>query len=175
MGPIRTEIRTPRLTLRPPRNDDAASIAGLMNDFDVVRMLSSAPWPYSAESATEFLERTSQLAPEREQVFVAELDRVGAIGVFGLTRKDDPLTELGYWIGRPFWGCGFATEAASALMTWAAESWGLRALIAGHFADNTASGNVLCKAGFLYTGEVRQRFSRARGEPAPTRMMVWLA
>jgi len=53
--------------------------------------------------------------------------------------------------------------------------FGVRAVIAGHFADNAASGRVLEKCGFLYTGEVRQRFSLARGEEAATRMMVWLA
>jgi RimJ/RimL family protein N-acetyltransferase len=47
--------------------------------------------------------------------------------------------------------------------------------MAGHFSDNPASGRVLEKAGFLYTGETRRQFSRARGEPTDTRMMVWLA
>ena len=48
-------------------------------------------------------------------------------------------------------------------------------VVAGHFADNPASGRVLEKAGFLYTGETRPAFSCARGESADTRMMVWLA
>ena len=48
-------------------------------------------------------------------------------------------------------------------------------MVAGHFADNPASGQVLCKAGFLYTGEVALKASRARGHAVPTRMMVWLA
>ena len=52
---------------------------------------------------------------------------------------------------------------------------GRRALVAGHFSDNPASGRVLEKAGFLYTGEVRKGFSRARGTHADTRRMVWLA
>jgi RimJ/RimL family protein N-acetyltransferase len=47
--------------------------------------------------------------------------------------------------------------------------------MAGHFSDNPASGRVLEKAGFLYTGEVRKGFSRARGAEAATRRMVWLA
>ena len=60
-------------------------------------------------------------------------------------------------------------------MDWARRKWKKRAVVAGHFADNPASGRVLSKAGFLYTGEVKQRPSLARGEPAATRMMVWLA
>jgi RimJ/RimL family protein N-acetyltransferase len=47
--------------------------------------------------------------------------------------------------------------------------------VAGHFADNDASGRVLVKAGFLYTGVVEHKASIARGEPVDTRMMVWLA
>ena len=49
------------------------------------------------------------------------------------------------------------------------------AVVAGHFTDNPASGRVLEKAGFLYTGEVRAGFSKARGDEAHTRRMVWLA
>ena len=82
---------------------------------------------------------------------------------------------MGYWLGRPYWGQGLATEAASAALVWAGEGWRRRYLMAGHFADNPASGQVLCKTGFLYTGEVVPRHSLARGEAAPTRMMVWLA
>ncbi len=48
-------------------------------------------------------------------------------------------------------------------------------MVSGHFDDNPASGRVLIKAGFLPTGEIRWRFSLARGEAARTRMMVWLA
>ena len=83
--------------------------------------------------------------------------------------------ELGYWLGRPYWGKGLATEAVRGAMTWAQGDWGRRLILAGHFADNEASGRVLSKCGFLYTGEVQRRFSRARSADAATRMMVWIA
>jgi RimJ/RimL family protein N-acetyltransferase len=97
------------------------------------------------------------------------------MGVLGVHPTDGPASELGYWIGRPFWGAGYMTEAVTAALDWARDSWGRRILASGHFADNDASGRVLAKAGFLYTGEVEPRFSVARGEEAATRMMVWLA
>ena len=53
--------------------------------------------------------------------------------------------------------------------------WGKRAIASGHFVENEASGRVLIKCGFLYTGEVAPRLALARGEDALTRMMVWLA
>jgi RimJ/RimL family protein N-acetyltransferase len=63
----------------------------------------------------------------------------------------------------------------TAALAWAREGWARRVLTSGHFADNASSGRVLTKADFLYTGEVEHRFSIARREEAPTRMMVWLA
>ena len=83
--------------------------------------------------------------------------------------------EMGYWLGRPYWGQGYATEVAERALVWANRDWGRRYVMAGHFADNPASGQVLSKAGFLYTGEVRQLPSVARGGEVPARMMVWLA
>ena len=66
----------------------------------------------------------------------------------------------------------FAVRAA---LGWVKRDWRKRLVVAGHFADNPASGQVLCKAGFLYTGDVEPRASRARGDEVPTRMMIWLA
>jgi RimJ/RimL family protein N-acetyltransferase len=93
----------------------------------------------------------------------------------GAHLRDGPFPEIGYWIARAHWGQGYATEAATAMRDWVSQTFGCRAIVAGHFADNDASGRVLVKCGFLYTGEVQSRFSLARGEDAMTRMMVWLA
>jgi RimJ/RimL family protein N-acetyltransferase len=82
---------------------------------------------------------------------------------------------MGYWIGRPYWGRGFASEAAAGALAWAEQDWRRKLVVAGHFADNEASAQVLIKTGFLYTGEVQTRHSRARGAAVQTRMMVWLA
>ena len=60
-------------------------------------------------------------------------------------------------------------------MLWAHEGWGKRAVLSSHFADNPASARVLEKAGFLYTGDVEQRFSVGRGQEAAARIMVWVA
>ena len=69
-----------------------------------------------------------------------------------------------------------ATEAARGAMAWARRDWRKKVVVAGHFADNEASAKVLIKTGFLYTGKVQNRLSRARGGAVvKTRMMVWLA
>lgn len=168
-------ISTERLRLRPPRPEDAPRIAALANDEGVAKMTTRMPFPYGEEDARSFLARCQDHDPRREQVFAIEQDGSGLIGMLGFHPDEEGRTEVGYWLGRPYWGQGYATEAADRALAWVSESWGRRYLMAGHFADNSASGKVLCKTGFLYTGEVQPRHSLARGEPCATRMMVWLA
>ena len=168
-------ISTERLRLRPPRPEDAHRIAALANDEGVAKMTTRMPFPYGEEDARSFLARCQDHDPRREQVFAIEHDGSGLVGMLGFHPDEEGRTEVGYWLGRPYWGQGYATEAAGRALAWVSESWGRRYLMAGHFADNSASGKVLCKTGFLYTGEVQPRHSLARGEPCATRMMVWLA
>jgi RimJ/RimL family protein N-acetyltransferase len=168
-------IATERLVLRAPRLDDAARLAELANDFDVARMTTEIPHPYSLGDADDFLRRMETRDRARQAVFAIEHPKDGFVGVLGFHPKEPAAPEVGYWIGRPYWGQGYATEAARAALDWAGAGWGRRLVVSGHFADNPASGRVLEKAGFLYTGVVQPRHSKARGEDAATRMMVWLA
>ena len=168
-------ITTERLRLREPRHDDAMPLAALANDFDVARMTTSMPFPYTRADADDFLERLAARDKSREAVFAIDHADEGPIGVIGFHPKEGAAPEIGYWIGRPYWGRGLATEAVGAAVAWADRAWAQRWVIAGHFADNPASGRVLDKAGFLYTGIVKPLFSKARGAEAPTRMMVRLA
>jgi RimJ/RimL family protein N-acetyltransferase len=134
------------------------------------------PYPFTLENAQAFVRRARAVDPEREAIFAPELPGEGPIGVLGFHPKEgEAAPEVGYWLGRPYWGEGLATEALVAAMDWAGRDWGRRWVRASHFADNPASGAVLVKAGFLYTGEVAVRPCAARGEPTPARWMVWLA
>jgi RimJ/RimL family protein N-acetyltransferase len=168
-------IETRRLVLRSPQPQDAPHIAALAAEWDVARMTGRMPHPYSLSDAENFVTNVAAQDPARSMAFLIEEERQGPVGMVGLFYDADRYPEVGYWIGKPFWGRGFATEALEGALGWAKRRWNKRALIAGHFADNPASGRVLAKAGFLYTGETRERPSLARGEPASTRMMVWLA
>ena len=168
-------VETRRLLLRAPAPQDAPRIAALANDLDIARMTKRMPHPFRMADADAFVLQVAAQDPARANTFVIEHEDLGPVGVIGLFEGEDRVPETGYWIGRPYWGRGFATEALDAAVVWASRKWKRRALIAGHFADNPASGRVLEKAGFLYTGETRPAFSRARGESADTRMMVWLA
>ena len=153
---------TERLLLRPAWPEDADALFGGIADEGVVRNLARAPWPYLPEHAREFVMREQE---ERLPNFLMTLPGedgsriIGSIG-FG---KTDTGVEIGYWIARPYWGKGYATEAGRGLIE-IARLLGYDRLEAGHFLDNPASGKVLRKLGFRPTGKVAKRHSCARGE-----------
>jgi RimJ/RimL family protein N-acetyltransferase len=167
-------VSTERLILRGPVRTDAPALAHLLNDLNVAGMTSQIPHPYGLADAEAWLDRAMTCDFRDQADFVIEHRNFGVVGGLGFKPGDRP--ELGYWIGRPYWNRGYATEAARGAMKWVKRDWRKPVVVSGHFADNPASGQVLCKAGFLYTGDVEQRASVARGRAeVPTRMMVWLA
>jgi RimJ/RimL family protein N-acetyltransferase len=168
MAPL---LKTERLTLRPVQLDDAPRIAAFTREPDIARMVSVMPDPQPLIAAEGFiLISMARLALGRDYVFAIDLPGVGLVGVIGAHPKPGRV-EIGYWVGKPHWGRGFATEAARATADFAA-SLDAGPVTARHFADNPASGRVLQKAGFVYTGEVKPIFSLSRGVSAPSRQMV---
>ena len=172
---VRPAIGTERLILRGVSRADAAAIAELANDLGVVGNTSQMPYPYRPADADAFVAGCERADPRVEATFAIEHRQFGVMGILAFDRNDQGRAEVGYWLGRPFWNRGYATEALTAALRWMTLDWRKNVVWAGHFADNRASGQVLVKAGFLYTGDVERRLSVARAEPVPTRMMVWLA
>jgi RimJ/RimL family protein N-acetyltransferase len=168
-------IETERLRLRPQAPADVPAIAALIDDYDVARMTTRIPHPYRQEDVAAFAALLAARDPARDLTLRIETRAGELVGGAGAHRGEALLPEIGYWIGRAFWGRGYATEATRGLCAHLAGAWSARGLQAGHFADNPASARVLEKAGFLYTGVREPRLSLARGEPAETRLMVWLA
>lgn len=167
-------VETERLRLRPPAMSDARRVAALGNDLDIARMTSTMPHPYDLEDAEAFLAGSARNRPDHHAEFALEAQGE-LVGMLGFHPMADGRTEVGYWLGRAYWGRGYATEALRGALRWASREWRRRFVMARHFSDNPASGQVLCKAGFLYTGEVTLAHSRARGGQVPSRTMVWLA
>lgn len=162
--------RTPRLLLRPGFPEDAPALASAIGDETIVRHLSVVPWPYTLRDAEAFLASPRDPVLPSFLIFERTQGAPALVGSCGLGRRPSGAVELGYWIARPFWGRGIATEAGNALID-IARTLGLAQLEASHFIDNPASARVLDKLGFESTGLIAPRMNCARGEEVPARLM----
>ncbi|HET7817617.1 MAG TPA: GNAT family N-acetyltransferase [Sphingomicrobium sp.] len=163
--------RTARLLLRPGWTEDAPALAAAIADERIVRNLATAPWPYRLRDAEAFLAQPRDPVLPSFLVFERTEAEPRLVGSCGLGRRPSGAVELGYWIARPFWGRGFATEASAALVD-IARVLRLARLQASHFLDNPASGRVLEKLGFEPLGITAPRQSCARGAEAPAKMFA---
>lgn len=152
------ELRTARLLLRPFRPADADAIQVLAADREIAMDTVNVPHPYEREHAVEWIAaHAGQL--EREEAVTYAItqaeDRtlLGAVALILDPPHDS--AELGYWIGKPYWGRGYATEAGRAVVGWAFDALALHRIRAGHFRRNRASGKVLQKIGMRYEGRLR--------------------
>jgi [ribosomal protein S5]-alanine N-acetyltransferase len=139
-------LKTERLVLRPFRRSDADEFARLSGDWAVASMTSDIPYPFSPAQALGWLK------PVRgEERFGIELDGQ-LIGGVGFYRRPSGVAELGFWLGQPWWGHGYATEAGRAVVNHGFSDPRLPAFSSAHFLDNRASAGVLAKLGFEPTG-----------------------
>jgi len=161
---MRETIKTDRLILRPLKIEDAKQLSVLGSNFDISRMTGSFPHPFPLLSA-EFKIMYLQSKHRQKLTYPYAITQDGGdmIGIIDLFRRTvtDPL-EIGYWVGRAFWGRGYATEAAKAIIEEARDTMRVTTLIAGVYTDNPASIKVLKKLGFEITGEPSPYFSMAR-------------
>ena len=164
-----THLITDRLTMRRCQPSDFEALHDLVSDFDVVRMTSS--WPHPADP---------DLTRDRCQPFDQANGMVGVvlrndtlIGSMGLAHKPAEDPQLGYMFARPYWGKGYATEMARALIDhcWTSYDWSL--IRADTYSDNPASAHVLKKLGFEEL-EGSTGHSVARGGCAPLRVFQLL-
>jgi [ribosomal protein S5]-alanine N-acetyltransferase len=155
-------MKTARLILRELRTDDAGRIAALGGDWDVASMTGRIPFPYSEHAALQWV---SGLA-DGEVVYGIECAGE-LIGICGYSPADDGSAELGYWIGKPYWGAGYASEAAELLMRHGFSKGGIKRFTCCHFSDNSRSARVASKLGFRALGPCTG-WSEARQEHLPT-------
>jgi RimJ/RimL family protein N-acetyltransferase len=145
-------LKTERLILRAPRLADARAIASLINDHRIAENLSRVPHPYGRKDAEVFIQSVNQ--QDGEAAFLVELHNGTLIGGCGIGVHIATLPEIGYWFGVPFWGRGYATEAARAVLAYAFETLGYDELEGGARVSNPASRRVLEKCGYVWTGVI---------------------
>ena len=151
-------IETARLRLRQLVMADAADIARLIGDFEVSRWLTVVPHPYTVEDAKSYLRK-----PAPDWRFGIEMGGkiTGAVSIDN---------RLGYWLGKPYWGYGYMSEAVQAIITeWFSDGGGT--IKSGYFVENRRSGSVLCNLGFRYAAVV-QEHSLAQGIDVALQKMI---
>ena len=155
-------LKTERLILRAPWLADVKAMAQLANDRRIAANTARIPHPYGIEDAEAFIESANKY--DGEACFVVTYG--GAVtGVCSIDMREED-AELGYWFGADYWGHGFATEAARAVIDHAFGDLGHQALQSGARVNNPASRRVLEKCGFQWTG-VRLIRIRAINSAAP--------
>jgi len=155
-------LETERLTLRAPHHGDVAALAMLANDRRIAECTARIPHPFGVAEAELFIDSVNRR--DGEICFAITLENA-LIGICGIDpREDGP--EVGYWLGLPFWGRGFATEAVRAAIDYAFGELEYAVLQSGARVSNPASRRVLEKCGFQWTG-VRLSRIRAINSAAP--------
>ncbi len=158
-----TFLETDRLLLRRPERRDIPALVPLANNYDVAKNLSKLPHPYTAQDAEDFvaLSNETRAAGTDFNFAIARKPDGVFMGCIGLHLKDGAF-EFGYWLGQPYWGQGYATEAARRLVAHAFDDLAAQSVWAGWFHDNPRSGNVLAKLGCA-PGGFQKRHCLARG------------
>jgi len=152
-------LETERLRLRPYCEADIAELLPLIGAREVAATTLRIPHPYTEQDARAFL----ALAQEPGRIWLAITLRsddrqIGGIGL--VVDEQHQHAELGYWLGVPHWGQGYATEAAREMLRYGFEDLRLHRIFATHFKHNPASGRVLRKLGMRHEGCQREHFHK---------------
>ncbi len=156
-------LETNRLLLRPFSLNDAAGVQRLAGDYDVASTTLRIPHPYEDGIAEQWIEtHATAYAKGNSATFAIELkstrEFVGGIALVifrGANRG-----ELGYWVGKPYWGQGICTEATRAVLGYAFNELKLNRVSAEHMTRNPGSGRVMQKVGMKYEGTLRQNLKK---------------
>ena len=149
---MQPDLTTERLLLRKFHLDDATEVQKLAGNENVSKMTLNIPYPYKSGVAEEWI-RTHQEnweARARITYAIVKLDTLQLLGTIGFVRIEDSEGELGYWIGEPYWGMGYCTEAARELIRFSFQNMELDKIVAEHLTLNTASGKVMQKVGMKH-------------------------
>lgn len=159
-------MRTPNigLTLDALVAEDVPSLASLAGDPAIADTTISVPHPIDTGVARDWLATLAQAEAlgSAEHFAVREAPGgplVGMVSLRAIDREHEE-AELSFWIGHPFWGRGYATEAAGAAVDRAFDTLGINRIVAHHMVRNPASGRVLARLGFRQEGLLRERVKK---------------
>jgi len=148
-------ITTQRLMLRPFEISDAQRISELCNNYNIYKSTLTLPFPYSIESALNWIPTLEELFTNdiRYEFAIANKVTGELYGAIGLSHvKHYKNGEIAYWIGKEYWGNGYATEAVKAVIDFAFSEKGYHKVWGRFFTTNPSSGRVMEKAGMVKEG-----------------------
>ncbi len=153
---IPSEIRTRRLVLRAPQPSDLGVCASLLGDYEVAKMLSRVPHPYDLEIGKAFLAKAVEnwKKPAEADELSFHVDHDGQMIGCVSFKKLQEAPEFGYWLGKPFWGKGYMSEAVYAATSWLFDNTDHAVMAGEAMAENPASLKVMEKIGFRVVGDV---------------------
>lgn len=146
-------LLTDRLVLRPPHRDDREELAAIANSRQIAEMTSRMPFPYGLGDAETFIDRCIRGEHEGYVYAITQAETGHLMGFCSLEKRErSGGFEIGFWLGEAYWGAGYATEAASALVDQAFRSTGAEHVHAVCRTVNARSRNVIAKCGFAFVG-----------------------
>jgi RimJ/RimL family protein N-acetyltransferase len=152
-------IETARLRMRAHRDDDLADLVALAGNWEIARWVATIPHAYGETDGREWIARVQENhatgRPRRFAIALKEANRlIGGVGLDGTSGDGSDEPTLGYWLGQPYWGNGYALEAAAAIIDYGFRTFGLETIRAYTDPGNAASQKVLLGCGFKYVGEI---------------------
>jgi [ribosomal protein S5]-alanine N-acetyltransferase len=162
-------IETPRLRIRSYWDADLADLVALAGDWEIARWVGTIPHPYTEVDGREWIARVQKNhatgRPRRFAIALKTTDRlIGGVGLDGTTGDGSEEPALGYWVGQPYWGNGYAREAAAAAIDYGFRTLGLETIRAYTDPGNVASQKVLLHCGLKNIGEIDLLKPTHRGE-----------
>ncbi|QNN24163.1 GNAT family N-acetyltransferase [Planctomycetales bacterium ZRK34] len=152
-------LTSEQLILRPFETADVALVSRYAADPAVADRVSRSAIEY--QSPEQWIDQQHVNFEEANYLTLAITQRAGGqlLGCITQTHYEaDEHAELDYWIAKPYWNRGYATEAGRLMLDYTFDCWQLRRVFACHFATNPASGRVLEKLGFTREGVLRQHY-----------------
>ena len=157
-------LATDRLVLTTPTLAHVPQMAVLANSRAIYEVLARLPHPYAESDGEFFVKTIARGEDEFAWSILRDGQYIGVISLIGIDPKAAPVPEIGYWLGEPFWGQGYGTEAAMAVVA-AAKAAQLPALRANALTSNTGSRKVLEKVGFVETHQGPSPHGTNAGKP----------
>lgn len=156
------KLETERLLLRPLTFDDSDRIEELAGEYDVAKSTLNISHPYPKGSASQFIESIQTAEQNNKIVMFAIINKETKL-LIGLINLNLSIPyqrgELAYWIGKEYWGNGYGTDAAKALLEYGFNQLKLNKIFAASFTSNTGSWKVMEKIGLKYEGTLKQHVS----------------